>query len=402
MKALRVGVRARRVFAWRQFALLFSSRSRRVLLVTGEYSQNGSSRYLDCICDTLRRHGYEIYAVQYIPDRGQISRFWDKEFYIKRLAHGKGGQGAGFTEKDIGSALPEFLRNLTHRLDFDIVVANYVFLSWVLVDIDPNLFKMIITHDAFTNRKNMSDDISNTGIPLRAQQESMGLSRADLVVAITDDDRHYFVEQLNQAEVITLPFIPRFCPTRPRGGSGKKSAIIVGYLGSAHWPNVDAVRTFIAAGDDSVGFSLLVGGKVCDSLRDIALPPYVQLLGRQLSLKRFYDRCHLIVNPDSFRSGQKIKTVEALAYGMPLICTLTAASGLPSTSRYHQAESAEACFRLVEEVARHPECLGSLRQESITLYWRLYERYLEDIDGGFIGAIDRARAVKSGSDLRFQ
>jgi glycosyltransferase involved in cell wall biosynthesis len=283
---------------------------------------------------------------------------------------------------------------MTRRLAVDVVVVNYVFLSEALVDIDPALVKIIITHDVFTDRQTIRGGTATPGIPLTAQQESMGLSRADLLVAITDDDRRFFAGRLNQPDVITLPFIPRFQPLRPREGSGAGSVLTVGFLGSAHWPNISAIRAFIAAGNEQAGFSLLIGGKVCDSLRHAALPGYVQLLGRQLSVEWFYRRCHLIVNPDMFQSGQKVKTVEALAYGMPLICTLTAASGLPSTSRYHQAESADACFHLVEEIVRQPERLELLRQESITLYRNLREHYLESSGGGLIGAVERKRAVK--------
>jgi len=392
MGALRVGLRVRKAVGRRQLARLFSSQSRRVLLVTGEYSQNGSSRYLDYICDIMQQHGYEIYALQYMPNRGQISRFWDRDLYLERSPDRRSGLRVGLPHRATGSVLSEYVRDMTSRLEFDVVVANYVFLSEALVDIDPTILKVIITHDVFTDRQTMRDSGSTPGTPLSAQRESIGLSRADLLVAITDDDRRYFVERLNQPHVITLPLIPHFQPLRSRVSSRKGSTLTVGFLGSAHWPNVNAIRAFIAASGESAGFSFLVGGKVCDSLRETELPVYVQLLGRQLSVKWFYRRCHLIVNPDMFQSGQKVKTVEALAYGMPVICTRIAASGLPSTSRYHQAESAEACVNLVEEIARQPERLELLRQDSIALYRSLSEHYLEGFGAELIGSVERNKA----------
>ena len=89
MTALRASVRVRRFTRWRWLGLLFSSNPRRVLLVTREYTQDGAGRYLDFICEMLQRHDYEICVVQYTPHRGQISRFWDKEFYVKALCGAK-------------------------------------------------------------------------------------------------------------------------------------------------------------------------------------------------------------------------------------------------------------------------------------------------------------------------
>ena len=399
MTALRASVRVRRFTRWRWLGLLFSSNPRRVLLVTREYTQDGAGRYLDFICEMLQRHDYEICVVQYTPHRGQISRFWDKEFYVKALSGANDAVAIEQPDRDIDATLPEFVGNLTRRMQFDMVLSNYVFLSGGLVDVDPSIPRLIITYDVFTDyRQRLASSRGESaapGLPLNARQEAMGLSRADLVIAITDDDRRYFVERLKQASVMTLPFIPAFQPLPPRSIARKNALINVGFLGSANRPNVDAVLEFINACNEPVGFSLLVGGKVCDSLRSIVLPGFVQLLGRQLSVREFYKQCHLIINPDMFHSGQKIKTVEALAYGMPLICTVTAASGLPAISRYHQAESAEACLHLVTEVASAPESLRSLRQESNCLYRRLHEQYHEDIGRDLIGTVETIHAVKS-------
>jgi glycosyltransferase involved in cell wall biosynthesis len=347
----------------------------------------------------LQGNGYQIYVVQYTPHRGQVSRFWDKEFHVKMPPRGNATSDMEPPDWDISAALPEFVARLSSRMQYDMVLASYVFLSGALAGVAPTIPTLIITYDIFTDHKQrfarMRGESAAPGVPLNARQEAMGLSRADLVIAITDDDRRYFVEQLKQTRVMTLPFIPSFQPLPPRSAARKNTVINVGFLGSSNRPNVDSVLAFIKACDKHVKFSLLVGGKVCDSLEGMVLPGCVQLLGRQLSVKEFYKQCHLIINPDMFHSGQKVKTVEALAHGMPLICTVTAASGLPAASRYHQAESAEACFHLVEEVATAPDCLHSLRQESILLYRRFREQCHESTASDLIGAVETIRALKS-------
>ena len=223
------------------------------------------------------------------------------------------------------------------------------------------------------------------------------MSRADIVVAIADQDRRFFVDRLKQPKVLTLPFVPPPAPLKVRPIHGGGAPINVGFLGSAHQPNADAILAFVKECKHFPGFILLIGGKVCDHLQDVELPEKVQLLGRQLSVKAFYKRCHLIINPDMFYSGQKVKTVEALAYGMPLICTSTAAAGLPTCSRYHQAGSAQECVKLVEEVAGDMSRLHLLQQESISLHRQFYSHYGERIVEQLIETSDSIREAKANT-----
>jgi glycosyltransferase involved in cell wall biosynthesis len=401
MMAMRLGVRAQRVASWRNIRRVFDPRSRRVLLLVQEYTQNGTGRYLDSICDMLQRHGCKIVVVQYVHQRGQISKFWDKDFFVERPIPDAPAPGAEQPDKLISSALLQFVRKLTDHIDFDMVVASYVFMSGALIAVPPSVPRLIIAYDVFTDRRQrlaMSRGISApAGLPLTASQEARGLSRADLVIAITDHDRRFFVDRLKQPKVITLPFVPPPAPLKLRTVHGGGAPINVGFLGSAHQPNADAILAFVNECKDFSGFSLLIGGKVCDHLHDVELPEKVQLLGRQLSAKAFYKRCHLIINPDMFDSGQKVKTVEALAYGMPLICTSTAAAGLPTGSHYHQASSTRECVELVKEVAGDMSRLQLLQQESISLYRQFHSNYGDRIVGQLIGTVDSIRKAKANS-----
>jgi hypothetical protein len=80
---------------------------------------------------------------------------------------------------------------------------------------------------------------------------------------------------------------------------------------------------------------LVVAGAVCDGL-GVASP--FAVLGRLDNAEMFYDAVDLALNPMQGGTGLKIKSVEALAQGIPLLATRTAMTGLPSNHALHQLD----------------------------------------------------------------
>ena len=72
----------------------------------------------------------------------------------------------------------------------------------------------------------------------------------------------------------------------------------------------------------------LVAGGVCESVRQP--PPGVELRGRVASLDGLYADTHLVINPMRTGTGLKIKCLEALSYGKPLVTTAVGAAGMES------------------------------------------------------------------------
>jgi glycosyltransferase involved in cell wall biosynthesis len=79
---------------------------------------------------------------------------------------------------------------------------------------------------------------------------------------------------------------------------------------------------------------LLIAGKICDWFNlvdgraESLLRNRVRLLGPVDRLEDFYSQVDLAINPVQFGTGLKIKNVEALAYGKPLVSTASGAAGM--------------------------------------------------------------------------
>ena len=190
--------------------------------------------------------------------------------------------------------------------------------------------------------------------------ECKGLSRADTIVAIQAEEGEYFSALCPDTDVTVLPMVPepRYFDQDP------SSPIRVGYIASEHRPNVDAIERFIRELKPESGVSLGIAGSICRALRKLELPSHVQLEGRVEDLGVFYERCDLIINPDMLKSGLKVKCVEALSYGRPLVCTAAASTGIGLEADYHNAGSTAEVAEWVSKAVRDPAILVEMASES--------------------------------------
>jgi glycosyltransferase involved in cell wall biosynthesis len=75
--------------------------------------------------------------------------------------------------------------------------------------------------------------------------------------------------------------------------------------------------------------------------------------GQVPSVEPFYERAHVAIVPIRFGSGTRLKVVEALALGRPVVATTVGAEGLPLTPGvdYHRADDATAFADALQRVA---------------------------------------------------
>ena len=222
----------------------------------------------------------------------------------------------------------EWIRSLhiTHR--FDCIIVEYVFFSKALECLDESVLKVLDTHDAMTDRQRLF--IANGKRPewfsCDASEEAKGLARAHVVIAIQEQERLFF-RTITDREVIRVGHV---CPVVKRfaGRHGSRSIVLV--VGSDNPINIDGLRWFLAevwpAIVDRVdGATLQVAGRVADHFED---QPGVVTIGRTEDLAPVYGSAAVVINPVTYGTGLSIKSVEALAFGMPLVTTPSGGRGL--------------------------------------------------------------------------
>lgn len=249
---------------------------------------------------------------------------------------------------------------------YDLVLVEYVFLSRALELFPAGTLKLLDTHDVFADRHRRLEAL---GLPVgffhtTPEEEARGLDRADLVLAIQDDERQLF-EEMTQAPVATLGFMPPGAPLAPTPHEGLR----VGYLGSGNPLNGHALSRYLDALDPGTLPALGAEMRVAGGASRFAGPPRPGLvpLGGVARPEDFLAGIDLVVNPHEGGTGLKIKTVEALAHGLPVIGTAEAFRGLPARAAFHAARDAAATAALARRWAREPRFRRDVARESAAL-----------------------------------
>jgi hypothetical protein len=167
-----------------------------------------------------------------------------------------------------------------------VLFAEYVWMSRVLPLLDARVLKVIDTHDVYSSKK---DKVLKYGIRdfwLEPEEEAQRIARADLVVAIQNEEREALQRLAPQSTVITagIDFDLVGEPALPHGRT-------VLYVASGNPMNVYGLREFLKFAWPSIREQvpdavLRVAGAVGEAVDNC--PAGVELLGRVATLDGLY------------------------------------------------------------------------------------------------------------------
>jgi glycosyltransferase involved in cell wall biosynthesis len=336
----------------------------------------------------LKELGHRVHLVHYghvkaLPeDYVLMAKAWDSVTFIeKTLDYQKTGTGYYRADDWYQSGSGEVVANLCNLLNIDMVITNYIFFSKILDYIPNGVVKVLDTIDKLSERNQMflEQDTSPDHFWTTAEEEKIALDRADVVLAIQDKERAYF-ETVTKKPVITLGhYEPDNLITRTCKYSLKK----IGFLGGPNPVNITSLKEFItkfsqAVKDHQLDLELHIFGGICDHL-DNNESKSVLLRGFAEDLKDVYEECDLIVNPLTFGTGLKIKTVEALSYGVPIISTAIGFEGITTDEPYFLLNNLDEMVDAIIFCYRNSGKLKKIQQSSI----KTFARYGAEVEKSF-------------------
>jgi glycosyltransferase involved in cell wall biosynthesis len=203
-----------------------------------------------------------------------------------------------------------------------VVIAEYVYATPCLRKVPPGVLKLVDTHDMLSKRD------PNESIYCSEEEERSYLLNADIVIAIQDIEAAQFRALVPERQVVTVGI--EFDVARHGNADGEcKNTVMV--VGSNYPANIAGLKAFCKHAwpivcKENPRAELLVAGKIGDAI--INNTPQVKVLGWVDDLQALYRRSSVVINPTMTGTGLKIKTVEALCNGKPLIATRNAIEGL--------------------------------------------------------------------------
>jgi len=245
--------------------------------------------------------------------------------------------------------------------DFTVVVCEYAFVSKSLELFDKSVFKILDTHDRFTNRYQtyLNNKSKPSWVSLFEKQEKKALKRADLILAVNQNDAEYF-SKLSGKKTLIFNYIPEIVKL-PKKLPGKKLL----YIASANDINLVTITLFIEKIFPLIlkqhpGTTLIIGGSICEKLT--VQHSNIFIKGKFENLASFYSSGDIVINPEISGTGYKIKAMEALSYGMPLVATRDGAAGAihPDMQHLIMVENEDDFAKAVIHLLEHPEKLETL------------------------------------------
>jgi glycosyltransferase involved in cell wall biosynthesis len=178
------------------------------------------------------------------------------------------------------------------------------------------------------------------------------LRRADIIIALQENERFYF-ENLSGKKSICFYSFPEVNHV-PSKIFEKKLL----YFASSNVINVRALEYFVEeilpiVKQKHPDVLLLVGGSICNAIPK--KEEHFKCLGLIDNPVDFYKQGDIVINPELEGSGLKIKTIEALCYGLPVVTTRVGASGATGLNNEHlmiaetSHDFANALIELIED-----------------------------------------------------
>lgn len=310
---------------------------------------------------------------------------WD-DFYLVATNHKRQkSQGELWGIDDwYDRSITDSVGSLLRQKSFDVVFCEYIFQSKVLELFPPQCVKVIDTHDRFGGR---ADLLKRHGIApdffyTSEEQEAIGLNRADVVIAIQEEEANYYrsITNAKVAVISHVVFEPEWQWSMPEMTPPRR--LRIGYFGSGNSFNRKSIDRFITAyceNEELIAKSeLIFAGSICDRLQ---FPKEIQkkLLGKVDKITDFYSAVDVAINPMIAGTGLKIKTVEAISFGVPIVSTISGSDGLPVGKEYHLARSSEDMLSYLLEMCQ-PQQLSRAGKESSRVINKYKDRLVQQLN----------------------
>lgn len=228
------------------------------------------------------------------------------------------------TYKDCKQKFAEFIEDKY----FDFALVEYIELSIILEYLPETTITFLDTHDLIHNRISTfaKFKLPYDGIILTKEEEIEIFKCFDYIILIQKADYEEVSVDIDHKSLLLMPH-PVFLEKK----SVRRNVKNVCYVASSYQPNIDALDWFISSVWDKVNgglnLRLNVYGTINMAFSHIKKNNII-FYGLVDNLEDIYNRVDVIINPIRCGAGLKIKNVEALGHGIPLITTTHGTIGM--------------------------------------------------------------------------
>ncbi len=270
----------------------------------------------------------------------------------------------------------ERVADLCSRHDIDVVLCSWIFQSKILEFVPKRILKIIDTSATYDS------DPSSEHTFYRPEEMRDNIQGADVIITEREGEARYFDELAGRRLAIVVPHLqkPQFL---------NKSFLRLRELGMVldkNPRNFEILRDCVAAIDSSLRgddcpFTFHVAGELKGTVDELPYDerkaierPWLKIHGFVKDIESFYAYMDLVISPSGDSGRMSVWTLEAMAYGIPVLATKAGSEGIETSDEMHShpdlASLAGSLFALTRD---RPDELDRLAGLSRSAYLRLHE-----------------------------
>jgi len=256
---------------------------------------------------------------------------------------------------------------------FDFCIVEFLTLAFIRKFIPPNIKTLLDTHDVMSSKKKSFERFGYTFEQIDATKEIKAFMQFDKVMLIQEEEYDKVARIIGSNKALLVPH-----PVSGHNMVGiRKKSQAIGFIGASNVPNVDSLKWFLDHVFPKIpkSITLNIYGKVCDNVKgytanNLCFHGYVK------EVEPIYASNDLFINPVRIGAGLKIKNIEALGFGVPLITTSHGASGLQSEAgkSFFIADSAQEFIDGINVLVRNYETRKAMGSRAHTFIKERFNR----------------------------
>lgn len=220
------------------------------------------------------------------------------------------------------------LKALIKGRHFDAVIIEYIHSSYFLNFLNEETKVILDAHDIISERAGEFKKFDHAGTlyELTEETEKEIFGVYDYVMVLCPADYDKVTAMTGHGKALLCPH-----PVTAGVRHAQRKVQNIVFVASIYLPNRDAINWFIKNCWPQIvakhNVQLQIYGTVCSGV-ELAGQQNISLKGFVIDIEAVYRQADIVINPVRFGAGLKIKNMEALAQGLPLVTTTHGARGI--------------------------------------------------------------------------
>ena len=230
-------------------------------------------------------------------------------------------------DERVSPELDDDLMKFFSEHHYDQVWVVCIYNSRVFISVPKGTVKVLETQNVSCVKRQEYEAVGyrNYEFALKKETEAEGLSRADAVIAIQNEEEEFFKSILPDS-VKTLTIGENMPVHEPHVSPSK----MVLFLGSTYVINKDGLMNFVEnvlpiLKEKCPEAEVVIAGSICKTIPD---SPDYRKMGWVDDLDEIYREARVVINPVRHGAGLNIKMVEALSQAKPIVSVQKGMRGL--------------------------------------------------------------------------